>query len=445
LTIAVGRPLAASRGAPRTVLLLLAAASLAAAGWGAWWQPGQVDYGEVTFADRLFYPIETNHALGDPARASSVSFSANGRAGMVVVEQRDPNFSYARGALFRTDDGGARWRRLPTPVNAAPHGVGMSADGQRAVVYCEDGEVLRTEDGGATWSVHATGTTPKKDTMSGAGRVALSADGMRGLIVTGDASKPFLRTDDGGRTWTVRTGPGWRNPADSLPGQIAVSGDGQHVFISFALGPGLSRDGGATWTAITAGLVPTVHNPPLWSSYTRLDSVVLSADGRTAVAVAISTALAPDGRVREAVRHRNLVMRSDDGGETWAVVGALSSPDVPYLLLAPLALSGDGKRVMALQLHGAVQSLYVSDDRGATWTMRQIVNNAPGRHYDQVTLSTDGMHGIMIGEADPPIRRTSDGGLSWQPLDAPGRTVPYWSYGAVVIAVLAALALRRRA
>jgi photosystem II stability/assembly factor-like uncharacterized protein len=147
------------------------------------------------------------------------------------------------------------------------------------------------------------------------------------------------------------------------------------------------------------------------------------------------------------VEHHNLVMRSDDGGDTWAVIGTLSSPHVPWLTLAPLALSGDGKRAIALELYRAGQSLYVSGDHGVTWTMKQVIN----RHaYAQVALSTDGMHGIMVGLAEPPIQRTSDGGLTWQPLDAPGRSAPYWSYGAVVIAALAALvfgvaARRRRA
>jgi photosystem II stability/assembly factor-like uncharacterized protein len=113
----------------------------------------------------------------------------------------------------------------------------------------QGGRVFRTEDGGATWTAVET---PIRHDSAGAGVFSLAfRDALYGVAVGGDYGKGdedranAIVTEDGGRTWRLATGTrphGYRE---------AVAWAGADTVI--ALGPNgadLSRDGGLSWSPL---------------------------------------------------------------------------------------------------------------------------------------------------------------------------------------------------
>lgn len=414
MAIASERPRSSLIG--NSILRFLVVACLAAAAWGAWLQPARVDVGTFTLSDRIFHPIVTNeHLAGFLRRAESIAVSSDGRVAMAIMNGADSTIHDMK--LYRSDDGGARWIRLQTPAGIAPHQVALSADGRRALVLGKQGEILRTADAGATWAKHSTGMTVPESLAPALYDVTLSTDGMRGFVRARPAGKKelLLRTEDGGATWSEQ-------PDDVFP--LAMSADGLHVlkwsgryeFTSRSAAIiSRSTDGGRTWTS---------HPVP-------------------GAGFVMGFALSSDGRVGLVV-DRDSVWRSDDGGETWSRNAAhLGNPN--YLRLSPIY---DGGRVVALSHAADGHWLHVSQDSGRTW-VTTLLKRKEHSSYWNMALSADGLRGIMIGQGDEQVLRTSDGGLTWQAFASPGRSAPYWVHGAVAISLASMLALlitaRRRA
>jgi len=55
------------------------------------------------------------------------------------------------GRLFRSDDGGASWRELPSPYDGSFYGI-LPLDGEALLAFGLRGHVFRSEDGGKNWS-----------------------------------------------------------------------------------------------------------------------------------------------------------------------------------------------------------------------------------------------------------------------------------------------------
>ena len=105
----------------------------------------------------------------------------------LVVDPRDPEHLVAttQDGMFRSRDGGARWRPLDRQL------IGLMAWSDALVLVDGEGRVRRSTDAGATWSqVGSIGTQP----------AAVTADGDALLVATPD--NEVRRSQDGGRTWT---------------------------------------------------------------------------------------------------------------------------------------------------------------------------------------------------------------------------------------------------
>jgi len=132
-------------------------------------------------------------------RLWSVALSADGLHGIAVG---------AQGVVMRTADGGATWSRQQLDPDLSLRHVAVSADGRRAAVVARSGKDLQllqlTEDGGATWRAASLPFTvwPLVD------HIALSADGMTGLLVGTGGAMAAWRSADGGRTWQPPNAPG---------------------------------------------------------------------------------------------------------------------------------------------------------------------------------------------------------------------------------------------
>jgi photosystem II stability/assembly factor-like uncharacterized protein len=129
---------------------------------------------------------------------------------------------------------------------------------------------------------------------------------------------------------------------------------------------------------------------------------------------AVRSLASPDGQTVYADIHVGSIMRSLDGGSTWAAVTPTLNEDVHRVAACPSAPN----RVYA----NTARAVYVSEDRGQSWHDRGVgLGHAYGRevavHPDQpdVLLATvsDGPHGENVHGR---LWRSGNAGESWQPV-----------------------------
>ncbi len=191
------------------------------------------------------------------------------------------------------------------------------ADG-RLLAAGERGRIFVSADGGASWSAAAS---PTEATLT-----ALSfADERHGVAVGHDAV--ILRTDDGGASWRkVAEDPAAEAPLLAVRLDASGRGWAAGAYGSFLV----TEDGGDSWTAQTVA-----------EDDRHFNAIAQLADG--------SLLLAGEA---------GLLMRSDDGGETWDML------DSPYngSFFGLLTLSDDV--VLAYGMRGHI---FRSTDRGEHW------------------------------------------------------------------------------
>jgi len=158
-----------------------------------------------------------------------------------------------RFTILTTADGGVTWKQQEGPraekgeAAFAASGTALFTRGTREAWFGSGGtgggRVFHTEDGGATWSVVRT---PLRPASEGAGIFSLAFAANRGVAVGGDFMKPTDRagniviTQDSGKRWEVpQSAPGgYRSAVAFVSGMwIAVGTSGSDV----------SRDDGKTW------------------------------------------------------------------------------------------------------------------------------------------------------------------------------------------------------
>ncbi len=105
------------------------------------------------------------------------------------------------GAIYRSDDDGATWRRLRSPYAGSWFGA-LATEAGKLLIFGLRGRMYRTEDGGGTW---ARVPTPTEATLTDAVRVK------PGLLLVTGLEGALLVSRDGGRS--VSTEPAFRSPA----------------------------------------------------------------------------------------------------------------------------------------------------------------------------------------------------------------------------------------
>jgi photosystem II stability/assembly factor-like uncharacterized protein len=186
-----------------------------------------------------------------------------------AVEPRRPSTIFAAtqsSGLFKTTDGGRRWRRVPIgfPAKADVRVAAVAADPQQPeTVYAAacpgiecvgPGAFLKTVDGGATWRK-----------ITGLPRLAeaIAIDPRRtSTVFAGTAQGGLFRSRDGGSSWQwVARVPGVRRPKAYVADPwtvVAIAIDPLHpdtVYAGSRTGGILkSTDGGTTWAAANTGL-----------------------------------------------------------------------------------------------------------------------------------------------------------------------------------------------
>ena len=302
--------------------------------------------------------------------------------------------------LARTDDAGATWQEITTPLELVTtiRFIDARVGWVAGLKSDKESAVLRTIDGGATWQVSlrvpaAPGGYPPLGLQAIDGKIAFA------LIPNCDGCTAELRrTVDGGSTWATLADGNISAMRFATPtrGWIAVSSSYPDVLLE------VTSDGGRTWSIgaqLTSG------------------SVV----GLDAASSLIAWALVRDGGYCSASTcTRYELMHTIDGGVTWKSFGnpkPASGSCAGGHLYGPLFASpARGWLVENTGAGGAMAStgFLGSDDGGITWRC----NSAPTQ-TDVVSAADPAHIWVTSGHAGGEVMSlysSDDGGLSWQPL-----------------------------
>jgi photosystem II stability/assembly factor-like uncharacterized protein len=183
--------------------------------------------------------------------------------GLDAVNKRVAWVGGSAGEVLRTTDGGATWQDVSPPGSAGLLFRDVEAQSARRASVLSIGEgdasrIYTTTDGGRSWRLAFVNDDPAAfyDCM------AFFAGGRRGLALSDPVGGKFriAATEDWGRTWHVLPDAGM---PPAVEGEFAFAASGTCLVTSggrdawFGTGGGASRvfhsrDGGATWTVVTA-------------------------------------------------------------------------------------------------------------------------------------------------------------------------------------------------
>ncbi len=353
----------------------------------------------------------------------------------LAVSPADPETLYALGSgsrILRSTDGGRRWAARGALPTACGYSIALDAGQvQRLYAACAGG-VRVSRDGGISWSDLSTGlpgrpgarvwvpvlaTSPSRPAVvyagtfqagvyktttrgrrwfaagtgiddAAVGRLAfqpLRADGLvAGATGRGADCPAFFRSADGGRRWTAFGGP----PTCVGFGTLAFPPhDPYTLYVGSVSGLFATRDGGTSWLRLRSQWVETLAFHPT-------DPATLYAGG--------------DG-----------AFRSPDGGQSWV---AIVAPDevpghyrnVVQLVVDP-ARPDDLYAVGEEGIVGSSDDFFLrSPDRGATWSELPVIPTSEPLQIVPGNPST-----LYQGGFPGRLRRSTDGGETWQEVPAP--------------------------
>lgn len=285
----------------------------------------------------------------------------------ITVHPDDPRVVFAGTAdgLYRSDDAGDRWRRLPTPAGLQIWSVAVHPT-QRSRVYAGTSPVgvLRSDDGGASWRALPVPASQRV-------KMAFACRVMRLAVDPYHPDHVYAALEVGGAMRSLDAGENWADCADSLvelaqqhpqlrsrlqsdtdnegmldAHALCVSGArADTVFIAVRMGLFRSTDAGMTWRDLQVG-----RFSPL--TYAR-DVRVSPHDPNVLLACLSPAAASKDGSL----------YRSNDLGETWRRLdrGVQARATMMAVALHP----SDPLRIVCASRCGQV---FTSVDAGDSWS-----------------------------------------------------------------------------
>lgn len=300
-----------------------------------------------------------------------------------------------------------QWRPTNAPVASSRTDDIWFADPQVGWAANSNGEIVHTRDGGESWARQFHDADVYFRCLG-------FASPLRGWTGTLTSGKTFFETRDGGALWTPVT----NLPAGAPSAICGMSVVDEHVV--FAAGtnfpnrpPALLKttDGGATWTARDMKPFADLLIDVFFTS-AREGWVV---GGRTTEPVATRANVRP------------VVLRTEDGGESWVNRVAEIQDDFP--------LGEWGWKIQFLNasvgfvsLENFTQGAILSTaDGGATWTRHGVNDPQQNANLEGVGF-VDEKHGWVGGWGDASFEQLSssetlDGGLTWRDANEIGKAI----------------------
>jgi hypothetical protein len=294
---------------------------------------------------------------------------AGGFRAAVVADCADPRRLYAgttRGGVFRSEDGGATWQ----PINRGllykdVWSLTQHPVSGRLYAGTSPAGVFRSDDGGDTWqaceSLWQLPSTrqwhgPVPPHLSRLKDLAVSAD--EPDVVFGAIEEGWLvRSRDGGATWEqIDAGV----PHDSHTIRFVP---GSHSTLVMGANQGMCRstDGGRTWQPSNTGLNGRAYTP----------TPLVTRASRPGTVFGCVAAVGP-GSWRRPEGGDAAFCRSDDGGQSWVTLsGGLPQPLVPI----PRALTVHPTNPSGYVAGLTDGSVWVTDDDGASF--QQMLDGLP--------------------------------------------------------------------
>ena len=362
-------------------------------------------------------------------------FRASRTVGAVGVPTQPSVFFVGvnNGGVWKTDDFGRTWKPIFDRMPTGSIGDLAVSWSHPDIIYVGSGEglhrpdlgvgdgIFKSADGGNSWTHVGLGDIQQ------VGRIIVHPADPDIVFVAGmghpygpNEERGVFRTLNGGKTWQKvlyidhNTGASQVEFDPSRPLTLFAAlwehREGPWENGSFS-GPnsGLykSMDGGATWLRLMGGLPAAEHGAG------RVIFAVAPSDGKRIYAVV-------------SARVKGGTYRSDDAGETWALVS--TDPR----LGGDIRVHPKNRDVVFV---GNIAS-YRSDDGGKTWT---CIKGAPGGDDYQRIWINPLQPDIMLFTADQGATITMNGGRTWsswynQPTAqlyhvATDNQFPYWVYG----------------
>ena len=390
-----------------TVGLLLAQPKLQAQHWsdgllpGADWAQAKADF-DSTWSDSLpakgkgFKPFQRWWHFAEKRWA----FDAAGQ---------EPFHSNSPWLATQAERAGRQARTTPLPTvwsPATPSGLPLHNgagrvnrlvidpnDSSRWIACAPSGGVWQTSDSGDNWSLLGTSDWAGM----GVSDVAFHPENPgHVLVATGDADfgsaygVGLMETTDGGQNWEP-TGLGFGlSDANSVSRVHRMAGDPDHILAATTDGIWISTDGGDTFENTLEGLCSDLLPHP------------------------------GDSSVWHAALRPGEIVRSTDGGASWAPVSGLPNPfGISRFTLATSPVAPN--EVWAIAARSSTQGLegiYLSIDSGASYTEIPDVPNLLGYTVNGMDLGGQGFYDLALA-VDPldPDRVVAGGINLWETRD----------------------------
>ncbi len=272
-------------------------------------------------------------------------FPGESQVRALAVHPKTPQivFAGADTGFFRSEDAGASWEKLDSPMDGMKiWSIAIDpADPEVIFVGTSPPFLFRTRDGGRSWE--KLGATIAQECAIGLPRVtAMVVDPVdRGTVWAGVEIDGVYRSLDAGDTWTQIQG-GITDP--DIHGMAIVTGPQKSVLVSTPRQIFASSDVGESWRSV-------VMTQQFAMPYCRW--VAVKADDPKVIFAANGDA---------AIGSTGTIQRSTDGGETWETRPLPVEPNSPIWGFA--THPSDPELVLANSLYG---ELYRSNDAGGSW------------------------------------------------------------------------------